>query len=377
MTLHSDDEWRLIEQLRGEASEVKHCFTTYSLSALALSGAALGAVLGTLKAAPTVRYAPLALIPLLMIVSRLGIYKFATANRNNGYELHLARCRHEGREKSPAELPTLGGVPYLIPWEEALRAWRIVQATLFRVAYNTPERDPIARRLNGMHMGFLNRFLPHIYRHSDDTKRVIERYQGSVRHGTYNSVLGDQYPWFMPALLVKTLAAGDRPAVYHGGTFIREMLGVLLWAQLFLLIPLGLSVDWTRPLTLHRQLDFAVLVATLALVVLRYLRVRRRREILEEEMLCIHSCAITWEAVVLAHLLAVTKVQRPLWHYTEALAAVAHEMAKSTFDIFGWIEWAKGELHAPRVLAPAGVRLPDHAWTPFSEADLKPPARVT
>src|SRR2546423_941 len=86
------NEEHLIKQLRSEANEAKQCFTTISYQTIALSLTVLGASLAATQwHFAGAAYAPLPVILLLLAVCRIGIFKYSTANRNNGYELHLAR----------------------------------------------------------------------------------------------------------------------------------------------------------------------------------------------------------------------------------------------------------------------------------------------
>lgn len=69
------------------------------------------------------------------------------------------------------------------------------------------------------------------------------------------------------------------------------------------------------------------LVLMLGVVVaFRQLRIRRRRVILEDGLVSIHSCAITWAAVAIAPVVAADDGRRPYFHYTERLAALARHI---------------------------------------------------
>jgi hypothetical protein len=152
------------EVLRAEAGHVKQCFTSFSFQALAVSVTVLAATFSIMDRFSWAVYAPLPAVGLLMAVCRIGIFKYATANRNCGYELHLARVKHI--EASTALTQLSRWQPYMrkIEWEEALRAWRVVQPTLFRSIYVTPQTDRIALKLDWFGLGVLNFFRPSLYR---------------------------------------------------------------------------------------------------------------------------------------------------------------------------------------------------------------------
>ena len=116
-------ESKLIQMLRQEAKDVKDCFTKYSFQAIAFSSAVLGIITRYQPEYPHIALAAYASIAVLMTVARIGIYKYGTANRMYGYELHLLRTR---------QLPDSKGNGWksemrLVGWEEAMCAWRIVK----------------------------------------------------------------------------------------------------------------------------------------------------------------------------------------------------------------------------------------------------------
>ncbi len=83
----------LVAMLRSEAAEVKDCFTRYSFAAMTFASASLAATIAAHGKFDWAEYVPLATLPLLMAVCRIGIHKYTTANRHYGYELHLSRIR--------------------------------------------------------------------------------------------------------------------------------------------------------------------------------------------------------------------------------------------------------------------------------------------
>lgn len=73
-------------------------------------------------------------------------------------------------------------------------------------------------------------------------------------------------------------------------------------------------------------------------IMLRMVRVQRRRLILEEELLSIHSCGIVWQAVVTANFLALQDSNGKYFHYTEELAVRGREIARRLFSLHSWLD---------------------------------------
>ena len=129
---HHHEEYKtLTENLRKEANEVKDCFTKYSFQSIAISTVLIGLIIRFQMQEPLIGAAGVLVIGLVVYVARLGIYKYGTANRIFGYELYLDRIKylpdsHANRWKS--HISNVG-------WEEGLKAWRIVQATVYEHIY--------------------------------------------------------------------------------------------------------------------------------------------------------------------------------------------------------------------------------------------------
>jgi len=111
------DEHELIETLRKEAQEVKDCFTRFSFAALGIATGVFGLIASQMEQRPWVGISAIPVIVMLVVVARIGTHKYATSNRNFGYELNLGRAR-------------ASGAPQDVVYEEAMLAWRIVQATI-------------------------------------------------------------------------------------------------------------------------------------------------------------------------------------------------------------------------------------------------------
>jgi hypothetical protein len=145
-----NNQTELIKQLREEAKDVKSYFTTYSIQSIIFCAAVLAAMFSMLDGLPFAVFSCIPVIILLMIISRIGIYKYATANRLYGYELHIGRTNRYNKNSEQKNQLYRD-----ISWEEAQRAWRIVQTRVFREIYITPECDATSKCLK--QTGILNR----------------------------------------------------------------------------------------------------------------------------------------------------------------------------------------------------------------------------
>lgn len=290
---------------------------------------------GFMQKQPFVVFAAFPVIVLLMIVCRIGIYKYATANRHLGYELHLARLASRGVKYSELD------------WEEAVRAWRIVHPAIFRAVYRVPQVDLrlFGKAILGVFvpLQWVNDLRPDLY----IIRQSVRRRRDEFRPSNDNDKRERGYPWFLPAELTKPAnkegrAKGELPC-YHAGTYLQSVLGILVLMQYALLVPLAAALledggaSGAELDGMAHSVGCVALLLAVVVVALRDIRMRRRREILESELLSIHSCAVVWNVVVLAHEEA---TRDGFAGYTEKLATIAREVAKvdELFKIHSWIE---------------------------------------
>jgi hypothetical protein len=254
-------------------------------------------------------------------VSRIGIFKFTTANRNFGYQLHLARMAAFLEKTESGDVRKRVASLMDVDWEEALRAWRVVQVAVFRSIYRTPRLTGLAGRIDWR-----------AYKTTDAAATLIAKYT----HRETDLRVDDIYPWWNPELLTKLhqgYQSSRGESIYYTGTYLRDMLGGLHFMQWLLIA----QVMWAAAGPhLHSSERVALtLVVALAgtLVFLRQVRIDRRREILENEALSIHSCAITWAFVVIVHTLASRAGESPYLHYTQRLAALCEPGRLHALDL--------------------------------------------
>lgn len=283
-------ERELVARLRGEAATVKDCFTRFSFQALAIGAAALGVELRYMWEVPESTLLAFAVVPMLDGVCRIGSFKYATANRLLGFELHLTRTLEQeerGRWESQMRV---------VDWEEAMRAWRVVQASVFNEIYRTPSNCPRGVLSAVVHWCWQLRPWP-LYRHSGC--------------------------WFEPESLVagdrKSEGSGRRPlvATYHAGSYLSRMFSLLTAMELICVMPavvVFLVAVWApglwddlgaaREPWLVANVGGGVLVALLTWMLYSMRLQGRRREIVEGGLLSIHSCAVMWQVVLIVHWLA-------------------------------------------------------------------------
>ena len=298
--------------LRKEADNLKQCFTELTFKAVAFSSAALGLLIQYGQGRPWLHVSAGMIALLVLGVARLGIHKFATANRIYGFQLFVERLQ----SIDDASRNELTQATLKIGWEEAMRAWRIVQTSVFAALYHGkgmfPRNHPTARNKRTKSQAWW------------DVNRLMDL-QHEDRQGP--------------------------PAVYHAGSFLATMLAILIaFALLSMVIVVvgyselrdrlpspdphsfALALWWTGAFGVGLFILFCAYNIGF---------VSRRRKMLESELLSIHSCSIMWEVVVVAHLRARRKQRdQHLQGYTKCLTEeVASLLAEGQLEhIHDWVK---------------------------------------
>lgn len=290
----SDNEKNLILQLREEAKSVKECYTKFSFQAFAITIAVFGLVCKFQKDDPLIAFAFIPSILIILVVNRIGTFKYETANRNFGYDLHLYRTLH--LKDSPPE----GWQAYMreIGWEEAMKAWRVVQVTIFKYLY---KKDIFGSNI----------------------LKEEHKERG--------------YLWFEPNTLI---ISGTN---YHAGSYLKMMNGFLLFIANISIIPMFIA---TYQLYLSDS-DMWILAIVISLIILsltikEVINFKHRRKILESGLLSIHSCAIVWQVVVVSHYRTIDRISRNPTNigfrdYTKYLSEEAKNLTENIFDIHIWV----------------------------------------
>jgi hypothetical protein len=336
---HGNERELLIRYLRQEAYAVRDCFTRYSVQTTIATG---GALIAIAKFQTEIPYLGLmALFPMILVfhIASMGIHKYGTSNRLLGYELHLHRTEHDVYADPCHEIMKTVG------WEEAMRAWRSIEPNLWEEIYS-----PIG--------SFKKRLYP--IRINDAVKAKIE-----ARLGAGTDISGY---WFdqketSNRARVHYSAGGYLRTILIVFTFILMMCLLLMFVaicQLWILYGLGADagkhnfVPGNRPIFLWSNW-LATLIGILALVLtaLRWRNIYSRIRILESGLWSIHSCGILWEAVVLAHLMALQELHyfdpyygtgRTMHGYSRIVAERSKEIAAEAIDIHAWITNARNRL---------------------------------
>lgn len=293
-TTRQDD---LISRLRVEADSLKDCFTRFSFQAIAFSALVFGLLGrgGTPESLLVV--ATVFVVTMLLAVARIGTYKYGNSNLLHGYELHLERTKNL-TDTPDGWKDSMRG----IGWEEARRAWRVVQTTTFR------------------HLYYYHPLIPNLLR---QCHRQVQR----------------EYRWFEPSTLVGTAGVD---ACYHPGGYLRLMITMLHLLSLLATLPLWLLAADLINRDVATGPPVALITAAVVLfIAFRALQDYPRLWLLEDGLLSIHSCAVMWQAVVLAHYRALEAVRagggRGYESYTKNLALQAHDLKGKLFRIDTWI----------------------------------------
>ncbi len=342
----------LVKILRDEIKDVKECFNKYSYQSLVFCGALFAFIIKDMSSTSYLFLSSIPAILLLIIVKRIGIHKYSTANRNSGYELFLSRLENLNNKNK------ISNNEYTIlksqSWEEVLRAWRIVQPIIFESIYKTNENLEF-KNCNKLFSPF-KRLHPKLYSYRNEVKEYIKKNRGNMNTA---------YPWF--DLKELSYSKKIKRSRYYVGSYLEKMFSVLDMMQFLLLTPfvfyLYRNIDSFNKINnslnsfkcnifnqsllsdnIKITFTFLLLFIIILIMLFNQSRVKRRRKMLENELLSIHSCSITWNAVVLIHLLAL-KESTDYRHYTEELVKIAENLVLKTednicgtFNIHQWIE---------------------------------------
>lgn len=287
MKASSEQEQKLIEHLRKEAFDIKHCFTQYTFQGLAFVAAVLGVTLKFYNEVPEVGLVGVPLTLLLTTIASIGIHKYTSANRIAGYELHLQRVARYPDSTIPGWHPAMREMG----WEEALRAWRIFQATVMNFLYEhgnlstaSPRPSAIKRIGRALHRVLFfwrvnGRQTPLI---GSDKKEIAQP-------------PNDEW-WF------ETRSHLGKGMAYSPGGYIQTLLNVIyLTAGVCVGFALIASVQLIHSAggwgIAYSLIVFPFAYWTLA----HYVRSSSRRLLLEEGLLSINSCAVLWQVISCAH----------------------------------------------------------------------------
>lgn len=340
----------LVAQLRAEVHDVKECFNQYSFQSAGVAAALATFILDGMNERPWTALAAAPVIIVLLLVARIGIFKYSTANRNLGFQLHLERLdayakAHTNEPLVKARIDQLRAVG----WEEALRAWRVVHSTMFMHLYTIPDID--GDRASLWWRCWPRECDPLLFRHRPRFAKIQIESQERREVRWESARSSTSYAWWSQRHLVEPKTLRADASQYHAGHFLTNaFLGLVAmqWCY-FVMLAWGvmkgaddLSTRVPGFLSAHGVpvspagvagigytcIAGGVLLAlySAAMLRLRQKRLTRRRQILEDEFLSIHSTSIAWCGVLITHRYAMSGDGHVYDRYTERLARLAETL---------------------------------------------------
>jgi hypothetical protein len=368
----------LIKYLRDEAYAVRDCFTRYSVQVMSVSGGLLVAIAKFQTDNPYVGLLSIFPVILILLVLQMGVHKYATSNRLLGYELHLQRTSHYITRDHCHKIIQNAG------WEVAMRAWRVVQPTLWETIYE-PRKSEVKSGVSPAFLGhiyaaieaFIAKSLGNLFSYFADAKRFnLWYYPIFIKCQIEKSIILDQDSneyvgyWFDQARAFDRLSKGETKLTirYNPGGYLATMLFLFILPILicFGLQYLALAQMWigNHSASAVQTQEFSIWVSILNVLATIFVitssvagaaslkNINSRIKILESGLLSIHSCAILWEAVVLAHVRALEELhffdesypRKTMHGYTKAIAGQASEICSYATKIHQWIDEVRANL---------------------------------
>lgn len=303
----------IIERIRNETNDVKNCFTKFSFQTIAFSGVILAIISAYQSHQPLTGLSGIFVIVLICIVCKIGNYKYATANRHYGFELYLDDKVFTSEDNIHKRIN--------ISWEQAVRAWRIIQSAIFDQVYYT--------RIN-------TKFY-----------QIIKRYNYN-RVKLKSTEMPTKGWWFEPPKNNK-----NELIRWYPGRYLKSMQSALLFFAYLSFIPLTIMVLQFQIGDYYTQYPFPSLnllgmkfmtvltlivsIVTAFIFLFKVRQIHARRKLLEEGLLSIPACAIMWEVVVLAHYKARIEVKFNEIDFIVRLSDEADNIIENINDIYKWI----------------------------------------
>ncbi len=299
---------------------------------------------------PYICFAAILVTLIVLTVCRIGNYKFATANRHNGFELYLDSLKSK-QKAYPNLLDD-------ICWEAALRAWRIVQATIFSELLYTKLNTRwwnIVKRWN------YNKIKKSIIiseiknRQKEDTQNAqrTRNFNLVKKYEDYNKIKNSCQRWFNTGILTN-----DYGVKWYPGRYLHTMQKVLEIIAVISLFPLGFAVLQFQFCAEYSSFNFIcnnisvngfalitvfILFVSVIAVVVNIHHINTRRKVLESGLLSIHTCSVLWQVVSIVHHRAIKGTGNDQNKYLENLVKETEELKKYVTDIYGWVRKVGGK----------------------------------
>lgn len=291
--------------VRKEAWELKDCCTRYAFQGITILTAAYAIIGRLIFNVHHVGFVGGILCALCLVLISLITYKYGSANRVYGYLLHIQRSsalKSELTEEFSAMSPQseYGWEPWMrfIGWEEALRAWRVVQPTIYFEIYNDPLselRTSDVRRMQKT--SILRRARYRVGKVIKALWYMITVKPWPMLRDRYATI--GEYRWFIPKVLVATDAA------YNSGNYLKRLCWILFFLGAVGYAFFAASVILRFSSSEQLWYDWIALIVTLllSLSIFYYIsaRLNKKTDRLESELESIHSCAVLWQVSVICH----------------------------------------------------------------------------
>jgi hypothetical protein len=289
-----------IDVLRKEASEAKACVTQYSFQSLAISGAALGFIINA-RDREISSLATIPLILILMIMSRIAIYKYEIANRAYGYEFYLQTIlglkssKFSQKDNSEEDIASWKFTISNEHWERTDFAWCIVYPTMLQTYYHVHKTSDWSENIK----------LDKIFKLRDEFSKD-----------------NNHCPWFLNSREEKP---NTSQSFYSTGSYLSTIIMVLTTMQYLLLIILLIyniiHLPYQLYLIYHNiffhdsdNLLIQLLIIVMSklfiaftvpyITIVRAIRIKRREKILEDGLNTIKASALIWSVTVRLHYIA-------------------------------------------------------------------------
>lgn len=370
------EEAELVKQLRAEANDEKEEFGNHAFQALGIASVALGGIVYLMFYNSNDLAVALASVPILafaLMTCQLGDSCYSTANRHYGYELYLYRIR----TIYPSAQGRWDPRYRQIEWEAAMRAWRVVQATLFEAIY-IPGRnlssDRFRRGFNPDErpLWFCQESLGKESGASWHAGAYLRRMHRMLLLVATASVIILYVAAFALFLKSSPLSSDSTNAAGKSSTVVFAV----NYPEVVVSLPAGLpdlSLHWPRlgvwpesqlcPLPEGKTpgkdalcfVDAAHLDGVLSEMYLAFAAIatfvliararaeNARRKIMEDGLLSIHASAIVWQAVVVAHFNALRRARecgKTSWELVE----IAQTIRRSRKFRTEYENWRNGSL---------------------------------
>lgn len=383
----------LEKEIRKEAWDLKDCCTKYAFQGVAIVSAAYAVIGKGLSDNPNSAYFAFLFSIICIVLLSIITHKYGSSNRSYGYLLHLQRTDETSLEKGQAvdrhttisakNIESFSIPPNWMPamrfigWEEVMRAWRVMQPSIYYKIYE----DPLSEIRNSKEfrsyrsMDRLEDFHPRTHKIVSifptwwifsparyfllSTSKFLLSTSALVK-GPFAPRIKDcfltnrTYRWYLPNVLIAEGTA------YNSGAYLYRLSSIILLLALIgylaMLYPvyfcvnppenteeclvLGTNLYGDNAFTYGFNLWIVFGIGWYYIVN----RLQKKIQRLETELESIHSCSIIWQATVVAHFRALYFSSiiygKPYYRYSFMLSVQALHLINvcKINNIHDWVE---------------------------------------